>query len=57
MNSVMETGENIIFINQGRKWWEGSKGDLLNSENKELNEFIFAGELMRQVKKAMTGRS
>ncbi|MBL7945888.1 MAG: ATP-binding cassette domain-containing protein [Flavobacteriales bacterium] len=57
MNSVMETGENIIFINQGRKWWEGTKEELLNSDNKELNEFIFAGGLMRQVKKAMTGRS
>ncbi len=57
MNSVMETGENIIFINQGRKWWEGTKEELLNSGNKELNEFIFAGGLMRQVKKAMTGRS
>ncbi|MBX2971824.1 MAG: ATP-binding cassette domain-containing protein [Flavobacteriales bacterium] len=57
MNSVMETGENIIFINQGRKWWEGSREDLLNSDNKELNEFIFASGLMRQVKKAMTGRS
>ena len=57
MNSVMEIGENIIFINQGRKWWEGTKEELLNSDNKELNEFIFAGGLMRQVKKAMTGRS
>ena len=57
MNSVMETGENIIFINQGRKWWEGTKEELLNSDNKELNEFIFAGGLMRQVKKEMTGRS
>lgn len=57
MNSVMETGENIIFIHQGRKWWEGSREELLNSDNKELNEFIFAGGLMRQVKKAMTGRS
>jgi len=57
MNSVMETGEHIIFINQGRKWWEGTKDQLLNSDNTELNEFIFAGGLMRQVKKAMTGRS
>ena len=57
MNSVMETGENIIFINQGRKWWEGTKDQLLNSDNTELNEFIFAGGLMRQVKKAMTGRN
>lgn len=57
MNSVMETGENIIFINEGRKWWEGSKDDLLQSDNKELNDFIFAGGLMRRVKKAMTGRA
>jgi len=57
MNSVMETGENIIFINEGRKWWQGTRDELLNSDNKELNEFIFAGSLMRHVKKAMTGRS
>lgn len=53
MNSVMETGENIIFIHQGRKWWEGDREALLHSDNPELNEFVFAGSLMRQVKKAM----
>ena len=52
MNSVMETGENIIFIHQGRKWWQGSRQELLNSDNTELNEFIYAGELMREVKRA-----
>jgi phospholipid/cholesterol/gamma-HCH transport system ATP-binding protein len=56
MNSVMETGENIIFINEGRKWWQGTRDQLLDSDNAELNEFIFAGSLMRQVKKAMTGK-
>ncbi|MBL7939386.1 MAG: ATP-binding cassette domain-containing protein [Flavobacteriales bacterium] len=56
MNSVMETGENIIFIHEGRKWWQGSREQLLNSDNKELNAFIFASGLMRQVKKAMTGK-
>ncbi len=53
MNSVMETGENIIFIHKGRKWWQGSREELLVSSNTELNEFIFASALMRQVKKAM----
>ena len=52
MNSVMETGENIIFIHQGRKWWQGSRQELLNSDNTELNDFIYAGELMREVKRA-----
>lgn len=55
MNSVMETGEHILFIHQGRKWWEGDRDALLRSDNKELNEFVFAGSLMRQVKKAMGG--
>jgi phospholipid/cholesterol/gamma-HCH transport system ATP-binding protein len=55
MNSVMETGEHILFIHKGRKWWEGSREELLNSNNMELNEFVFAGSLMRQVKKAMGG--
>lgn len=53
MNSVMETGENIIFINQGRKWWQGSREELLDSDNKELNEFVFASSLMRMAKKSM----
>jgi phospholipid/cholesterol/gamma-HCH transport system ATP-binding protein len=53
MNSVMETGENIVFIHKGRKWWQGSREELLVSSNTELNEFIFASALMRQVKKAM----
>ena len=56
MNSVMETGENIVFIHEGRKWWQGTREELLMSENKELNEFIFASGLMRQVKKAMMGK-
>lgn len=53
MNSVMETGENIMFIHKGRKWWHGNRDELLNSDNAELNEFIFAGGLMRIVKRAM----
>ena len=55
MNSVMGTGEHIVFIHEGRKWWEGDREELLRSDNTELNEFVFAGSLMRQVKRAMTG--
>ena len=55
MNSVMESGDSILFIHKGRKWWEGGRKQLLHSDNKELNEFVFAGSLMRQVKGAMGG--
>lgn len=57
MNSVMETGEHIVFIHKGRKWWEGDREALMHSDNRELNEFVFAGNLMRQVKRSLsTGR-
>jgi phospholipid/cholesterol/gamma-HCH transport system ATP-binding protein len=56
MNSVMETGEHIIFIHKGRMWWEGDREALMRSDNPELNDFVFAGNLMRQVKRAMTDR-
>ncbi|NHB68572.1 ABC transporter ATP-binding protein [Perlabentimonas gracilis] len=50
MNSVMGIGDNIIFIYQGEKWWEGTKEEILNSDNKELNEFVFASELAKQIR-------
>lgn len=50
MNSVMEIGENIAFINKGEIWWEGDKEQLLNSDNKELNDFVFASELFKRLK-------
>lgn len=56
MNSVMETGENILFIHEGRMWWRGSREELLRSDNTELNEFIFASGLMREVRKGLTGQ-
>ena len=53
MNSVVETGENIIFIHKGQKWWQRTGDELLNNDNKELNEFIFAGGLMRRIKRSL----
>jgi phospholipid/cholesterol/gamma-HCH transport system ATP-binding protein len=50
MNSVMEIGENIAFINHGEIWWTGNKEELLNSNNKELNDFVFASELFKRLR-------
>ena len=50
MNSVMEIGEKVIFIYKGRKWWEGTKNDILDSENKELNQFVFASAMAKRSK-------
>jgi phospholipid/cholesterol/gamma-HCH transport system ATP-binding protein len=50
MNSVMEIGDNIVFIYEGRKWWEGNKDEILHSDNKELNDFVFVSKMARAMK-------
>ena len=52
MNSVMQIGENIAFIYNGTIWWKGNKEELINSNNRELNEFVFASELFKRLKKS-----
>ena len=50
MNSVMEIGEKIVFIYEGRKWWEGTKEDILSADNRELNDFVFASAMAKRAR-------
>lgn len=50
MNSVMETGDNIIYMYQGLKEWEGSNKEIIFSKNEKLNAFIFASEFLQDAK-------
>ncbi len=50
MNSVIEIGDNIMYIHEGEEWWKGNKNDIFASDNKELNEFVFASELLKKIK-------
>jgi phospholipid/cholesterol/gamma-HCH transport system ATP-binding protein len=52
MNSVMEIGDNIVFISAGVKCWEGNKSEILNSENEKLNDFVFANSLAKQLRES-----
>lgn len=52
MNSVMEIGENIIFIKNGEKAWEGNRHQIFDSNNDSLNDFVFASDLYKKVKAA-----
>ena len=51
MNSVIEIGDKISYIYEGQLWWEGDKTTILHSDNKELNDFVFATELTRKLRK------
>ncbi|MFN8249106.1 MAG: ATP-binding cassette domain-containing protein [Ferruginibacter sp.] len=50
MNSVMEIGENILYMVNGKKEWSGTSKDIIYSDNKLLNEFIFASDFLQDAK-------
>lgn len=50
MNSVLGIGDSILFIREGLKEWEGTKFDVVKSKNEYLNHFVFASDMLRQVK-------
>ena len=50
MNSVIEIGENIIFLKDGNKIWQGNNKSILNSGNREVNEFVYSSKLVQKLK-------
>lgn len=50
MNSVIEMGAHVVFIYKGKKCWEGSYEELKDTDNKEVNDFVFATKIMKAVK-------
>ncbi len=55
MNSVMEIGDNIIFVHEGRLEWQGNKADVLESPNQELQSFIFASPFLQRLRDRALG--
>jgi phospholipid/cholesterol/gamma-HCH transport system ATP-binding protein len=51
MNSVLEVGDNIGFIHEGEILWRGNKEDILNSDCRELNGFVFASNMTQRLRK------
>ncbi|MFX8668530.1 hypothetical protein ABTM51_20335, partial [Acinetobacter baumannii] len=50
MNSVMEIGDHIVYLHQGKKQWEGTNKDIIFSKDQLLNNFIFASEFLQDAK-------
>jgi phospholipid/cholesterol/gamma-HCH transport system ATP-binding protein len=50
MNSLMEIGDKIVYLHQGKKQWEGSNKDIIFSKDELLNKFIFASEFLQDAK-------
>ena len=56
MNSVMGIGESIIFIHQGNLEWRGKSNDIMMSDNKLLTDFIFASDLLKQMRQSIINK-
>ncbi len=54
LNSVINIGDNIIFLNEGIKAWEGNKSEVMNTDNEALNEFVFASDLFKKIREIDT---
>ena len=51
MNSVLEIGDNILFIDSGEKMWEGNKKEILDVKVKELHDFVYVSKFLQKIKK------
>jgi len=53
MNSVMGIGDHVIFLHNGEKWWEGTNKEIAHTDNKELNNFVFASKFMKAAREKL----
>lgn len=53
MNSVIEIGDRILFIHQGKKWWEGDRKSILTTDNQEIIDFVYASNFMKEIRENM----
>ena len=52
MNSVMEIGEKIIFLENGTKAWEGNSQEIITTDNQAVTNFVYSSELLKKVRAA-----
>jgi phospholipid/cholesterol/gamma-HCH transport system ATP-binding protein len=53
MNSVMEIGDSVIFIYEGKKWWEGNRESIITTDNPEISNFVYASDFMKEIRSSM----
>jgi phospholipid/cholesterol/gamma-HCH transport system ATP-binding protein len=51
MNSVLEIGQHVTYIHDGQMWWQGSKFEILHSDNPELHDFVYSTEILKRLRK------
>ncbi|NNM22210.1 MAG: ATP-binding cassette domain-containing protein [Flavobacteriaceae bacterium] len=50
MNSVMEIGENIVFLQQGQLAWQGDNSQIFKTDNKSVTDFVYSSDLFKKIR-------
>ena len=53
MNSVIEIGDTILFIHNGRNWWQGDRKSIITTENQEVVDFVYASDFMKEIRSSI----
>ncbi len=53
MNSVIEIGDTILFIHNGRNWWQGDSKSIITTENQEVVDFVYASDFMKEIRSSI----
>ena len=53
MNSVIEIGDTINFMFEGKNWWQGNKNEIVRTENLQVVDFVYASKFMKQIKEKL----
>jgi phospholipid/cholesterol/gamma-HCH transport system ATP-binding protein len=56
MNSVIEIGDTILFIHNGRNWWQGDSKSIITTENKEVVDFVYASDFMKEIRSTIQSK-
>lgn len=56
MNSVIEIGDSVLFIHNGRNWWEGDRKSIITTDNPEILDFVYASDFMKEIRVVMQER-
>lgn len=51
LNSVLGISDSIVFIYEGHSWWHGTRKEMLDSGNEELDNFLYSSEIMQRIRK------
>jgi phospholipid/cholesterol/gamma-HCH transport system ATP-binding protein len=50
MNSVMEIGEKIVFLENGLKQWEGTNQEIFKTDNEAVTKFVYSSEMFKKIR-------